>query len=185
MATSVTLAAVPAVDVAPEAIREWLTIKVYETCDRVVLALGEYLEVGRDRLGKEGYEEWVVEDLPFGLDTAKRYRAVYRAYANLPKSTLDQLPRAWQALYALKEIDHPSMLKMLSSGEVGTKTTVVEAKRVAKEFRGDRWTGDTPARDQRDYVTSRADAAAAELLTFDAAELSPVWRQAIESWLVS
>lgn len=180
------LTPVPDEDVAPEAVREWLTARVYDSLDRVALTLGQLLDVGRARLGREGYERWVEEDLPFGLDTAKRYVAVYRAYAHLPKETLDRLPRAWQAMYALRCIDHPAMRKMLDSGEVGPKTTVVEAKRLARRFRADRYTGPTWTGGSGESAAthqSRADEVAADLITYDPSELSPYMRAALGAWL--
>lgn len=178
------MALVPGEDVSPEAIREWLTSKVYETVDRVVMSLGEYLQLGRERLGKGGYEDWVENDLPFGLDTAKRYRAVYLAYSNLRPEVLAQLPRAWQAMYALRAVNHPSMLKMLDRGEIGPETTVLQAKNVVKLFREQKYT-DGAAEAPTPPVGSRADRAAAELMDYDPAEMSPGVRAALDSWLMS
>lgn len=184
---SVAIALVPGEDVSSDAVREWLTEKVYEAVDRVVMTLGELLEVGRSRLGKEGYEDWVENDLPFGLETARRYLAVYRAYANLPQHVLQQLPRAWQAMYALRAVNHPSMMKMLNRGDVGPDTTVVEAKRVVRLFKEQRYTDDVPrgGSEPPSVSVSQADRVAAELMDYDVAEVSPGVRAALESWLIS
>jgi hypothetical protein len=69
-----------------------------------VITTGGLLNDARELLGQEAYERWVVESLPFGLDTARRYRAVYLAVTNLPDAPL---PAPHRALYAVGHGDMP------------------------------------------------------------------------------
>jgi len=84
----------------------------------------------------------------------------------------------------MRAVDHPSMLKMLDRGEITPKTTVVEAKRVVRLFKDERYSGGLETAPTAAPVGSRADGAAVALMDFDAAELSPVVRAALDSWLL-
>lgn len=163
--------------------REWLTHRVYETVDAAVMTLGELLELGREKLGKALYEHWVLNDLPFGLETARRYRAIHRAYVHLPEKQLRLLPRPWQAMYALHAIEPAQLAVMIDDGTIGPKTTVIEAKRVARIYRQDRYTGEPEPVIVAQYT--EADEAARALMEYDVRELTPKFRQALDSWLTS
>lgn len=75
------------------------------------------------------WKRWVTEDLPFGPDTARRLRAVYLAYKHLPAETLAKLPRAWQALFAIRHLDHVAALE---AGIIDADMTVAEAKALTR-----------------------------------------------------
>ena len=81
-----------------------MTVEIYDTVDRMVMRVGELLERGF-QMYPDDWKRWVDEDLPFGLDTARRLRAVYLAYKHLPPEKLAQLPRAWQALFHDRNLD--------------------------------------------------------------------------------
>lgn len=100
-----------------------MTVEIYDTVDRMVMRVGELLDRGH-RMYPDEWKRWVTEDLPFGLDTARRLRGVYLAYKHLPPETLARLPRAWQALFAIRHLDLDAALEM---GQIGPATTVTEA----------------------------------------------------------
>jgi hypothetical protein len=158
-------------------VRAWLTERVHETVDHAVMKLGELLELGRDKLGREGYERWILEDLPFGLDTGKRYRAIYRAYKELPAERLALLPKPWQAMYALIRVPAEVLDEAVSDGRVGAATTVAEARALGRELRGSPPPAVAPRR------TSAADVVAADLMAYDRRELSPKMLLALDDWL--
>ena len=162
--------------------REWLTTRVIETVEAAVMKLGELLELGRSRLGKEVYDSWVTDDLPFGLDTAKRYRAIWRAYSELDAEVLKRLPRPWQAMYALSAVASSDLRTLVAEGQVSPSTTVADARTLAQRYRADRWTGEAPGPEPRPSA-SAADRAAMALMEYDPSELSPRVRVALDAWL--
>jgi hypothetical protein len=105
-----------------------MTVEIFETVDRMVMRVGELLERAW-QMYPDDWKRWVVEDLPFGLDTARRLRAVYLAYKHLPPEKLAQLPRAWQALFAIRHLDHEALI---ATGEIGPGTTVQGALAVVR-----------------------------------------------------
>lgn len=95
---------------AVASVRADLQDRIIVEANDYVIATGRLLHEGREALGHAAYEKWVVEDLPFSLSAARRYRAVYLAVANLPDAPL---PAAYRALYAVgagnmpETIEHP------------------------------------------------------------------------------
>ena len=79
---------------------EQIATEVYATVDREALRLGELLELARDRMSRTGYERWVETELPFDLPMARRLRAVYLGYRELPTDMLTQMPLPWQSIFA-------------------------------------------------------------------------------------
>jgi len=138
--------------------------------DRIVKEIdGVALRVGR----------WLREakaldpDLPFGTETAKRLMAISAAYEKLPPDQLRQLPRPWQAMYALKALPPPLIASGIANGDITPDMTVDSARRYARKLRG----GGGPA------YTRRADIVAGMLMQFSAKELAPGVREMLNEWL--
>lgn len=141
-----------------------MTVEIYDTVDRMVMRVGELLERGWQMYPAD-WKRWVSEDLPFGLDTARRLRAVHLAYKHLPPEKLAQLPRAWQALFAIRNLDHQAAIE---AGEISPSTTVREAVALAS------------GRPQR---FSDADVAAGRLIGYSPDQLSLDVRAELKRWL--
>ena len=75
-----------------------LTERVVEVANQYVVITGEVLQLGLEAFGREGYEQWIAEWLPFNVSTAERYRAVHLAITHLPEAPL---PAAHGAMYAV------------------------------------------------------------------------------------
>jgi len=103
-----------------------IAAEIYDTVDRMVMRVGELLERAHT-LHPEDWKRWVADELPFGLDTARRFRMIYLAYRHLPPETLARCPKAWQAMFAIRHLDQPALEAALDSGELGIGTTVREA----------------------------------------------------------
>jgi hypothetical protein len=103
--------------------------------DRAFLEIGRLLteafEAHRDL-----YDQWVIECLPFGLNTASRLRACWKASRVLPAETLARLPRPWQAVYALTRLDPAVLVAAVESGEVHPAMTVAEARAASRALSG-------------------------------------------------
>jgi len=78
---------------------EQIAAEVYATVDREALRLGELLELARDSMSRAGFERWVETELPFDLPMARRLRAVYLGYRELPPEMLKEMPLPWQSLF--------------------------------------------------------------------------------------
>ena len=76
----------------------YLRERTTELSNGYVMAMGELMQIAREALGEHSFEVWVDEAMPFGVDTARRYLAVYLAKTHLPDAPL---PPAHRALYAV------------------------------------------------------------------------------------
>jgi hypothetical protein len=81
-----------------------LAERVHVVADDYVKRVGKILQLGREELGRKGYEKLVAERLPFNIATADRYRAVHLATLHLPDAPL---PSPHRALYAIGHGDLP------------------------------------------------------------------------------
>jgi len=183
MGQNLHVASVDVVVVAPAIDRDTLTRQIYEAASRAVMEIGRLLLIGKEDMGRQAYEAWVEDELPFGLDTASRYMRIYQAYSNLDEATLARLPRPWQALYALRAIDQASLTALTECGDVGPTTTVREAIAMVRQYKSDRWTGE-PLSTGHASARSVADAVAADLMTHRPCDLSPRLRVALDAWLM-
>lgn len=124
------------------------------------------------------FRAWVENDLPFGLDTARRLMAISEAFETLPKATLDQLPRPWQAMFALRALPAGELQRAVDAGELSPETTERAAKGVARRWR-------TGSSEPRASVTRihRADIAAGALMEFTPRDLNPNVLRALRNWL--
>jgi hypothetical protein len=153
--------------------------EVYETVDRMCLQVGALLHEART-LNPTGFEEWVAERMPFGLDKARRLIAIHLAYAELPEDVRHNLPRPWQAMFALRHWAGGKLDEAIESGEVGPDTTVDQARALAKKWTNDSRTGD------EESLTARykaADLAAGKLMAHDPADLNPDVFRALSRWM--
>ena len=141
------------------------------------LRVGALLHEARD-LDPRGFQRWVEERLPFGYDKARRLIAIHLAYQELPENVIGQLPRPWQAMYALRHWSGGRLTQAIESGEVGPHTTQRDALALAKK-----WSSDSKNDDFA--ITSRynpADLAAGKLMGMSPDDVNPdVWR-ALVRW---
>lgn len=142
--------------------------------DGVALRVGRLLREAK-QAAPSSFDEWVVNDLPFGLETARRLMAISAAYERLPHETLAQLPRPWQAMYALKALPVATLVQGIEDGEITPDMTVRAARDFARR-RGRPWL--LAERDGH-----RADVIAGSLMQFPASALTPTVRHALEGWL--
>jgi hypothetical protein len=75
------------------------TSEVYQSIDVMVMQLGNIIHVQSVRLDREAFEEWVRNELPFDVLTARRIRAIHLAYMELPEGMHEGLPDPWQAMF--------------------------------------------------------------------------------------
>ena len=153
---------------------------IYHVLDRMVLETGRLLHEARTNHPKI-YKQWVEERMPFGLDAAKRIHAVYLAYNNLDETVLARLPKAWQALFALRHhVQSGKLLEAVESGEIGPQTTQREALRKAREWSKNSEHTKLPAIEPRYH---EIDILAGKLMAFDVSDLNPNVRRALTRWL--
>lgn len=151
---------------------EDIGVEIYATVDRMAMRLGDLLDHAVEISSRAEYERWVTEDLPFGLDTAKRLRAIFLAYRELPDEMLVEMPRPWQALYALAAVPRPVLEQAIEDGTVNGQMTVEQTRAVARELNG---------RPQPKF--SQADLWAARLVSLSPADLSPEVKTMLSDWL--
>lgn len=108
--------------------------------DGVALRVGRLLREAKELATPIEFNRWVINDLPFGLETARRLMAISAAYEKLPTEALRDLPRPWQAMYALKELPPIEIIRAIRDGEIHTEMTVEEARHYARSYRKDRKT---------------------------------------------
>jgi hypothetical protein len=157
--------------------------EVYSEVDRMCLRVGALLHEARQLAGRQ-FPSWVEHNMPFGIDKARRLIAIHLAYSELPEETVAQLPRPWQALYALRA-RAPQMPELIASGEVSTEMTVVQSRVLAR-----RWSSNTPpATDEpRGYRPGgsrfrTADTRAGDLMNHSPDDLSAPVRESLVRWL--
>lgn len=137
----------------------------------MALRVGELLESALQRVGNERWRGWVESDLPFGLETARRLRAVYLGCSQLPTEVVAQLPRPWQALYALVKVPQAELAAAVESGQVHPGLSARAAIAVSKDLRG---TG-TRQFSPLDVIAGRLLAASPDDLSADVAERLRRW----------
>jgi hypothetical protein len=145
--------------------------EVYGAIDHMCLRVGGLLNEAR-QLNPRGFDRWVDSTLPFGVDKAKRLIAIHLAYSELPEETIAQLPRPWQALYALRSV--PIEVAVAA----GPETTVEAARQLAR-----RWTSNTPRGETGRARFRSADMRAGDLMNHTAGELSEPVRRSLLRWL--
>lgn len=142
-------------------------------CDRMCLRVGALLLAAKAD-HPATFRDWVENELPFGLETARRLMAVAHAYATLPKATLDQLPRPLGALYALRKLPERAVDGLVAVGELHPGTTTAEARRIATEALG--------AEPKRSDRHSKADIAAGVIIDSSPDDLHPMVLRALLKW---
>lgn len=162
----------------------WWTLADYRSqiireIDGVALRIGALLREAKAR-NPDTFNAWVESELPFGAETARRMMGISAAYEKLPNEKLAQLPRPWQAMYALKALAPAALDAGIESGEINPDMTVKAAKQYASRMRGYRPDVIAPLGTGR---TTRADITAGMLMQFSALELSPGVRRALTLWL--
>jgi hypothetical protein len=160
----------------PERLLE-IEVEVFEVVDRMCLHVGRLLWEAREIDGA-GFREWVAERMPFGYDAAKRLIAIHLAYNELPEDVRRNLPRPWQAMFALRRWANGRLPAAIESGEVGPDTTVKQALELAKK-----WSNDSKAED--DPVSARyaqCDLVAGKLMAMDPGDMNPDVFRALVRW---
>jgi len=141
------------------------------------LRVGALLHEARE-LDRGGFEGWVTQRLPFGMDKARRLIAIHLAYGELPAETVAQLPRPWQAMFVLRRWADGRLQDAIESGEVGPDTTVDQARKKAREWSSNQRSGD-PLTDRY----TQADLRAGALMKHSASDLNETVRDALVRWL--
>ena len=144
---------------------------ILERLDGTALAVGRLLREAK-QASPGCFDEWVQVCLPIGHETARRLIAISAAYEKLPPELVSNLPRPWQALYAIQALPVEVLQAGVASGELSSLTTVREAQQFSREWRG-----------VSEGRVRRADVAAGALMQFPASDLSPETRRAVRSWL--
>jgi len=147
--------------------------EILEILDGTALRVGRLLREAK-QADPEGFDEWVRECLPFGHETARRLIAISAAYEKLPEEIAAQLPKPWQALYAIQTLPVEALMAGVASGALSPDTTVKASKLFSQEWRGV----------VRDGRVGRADVSAGALMQFPSRELSPEVRRALSAWLL-
>lgn len=156
---------------------EQIEDEVFATVDRMCLRVGELLYEAK-LLDPSAFAGWVKERMPFGYDTARRLVAIHLAYRELPAEKVAQLPRPWQALYALAPHARGNLAEALDSGDIGPNTTVAEARERARK-----WGSKQRPAGPLEQVYGTADRRAGALMEFRADDLNPYVRDALSRWL--
>jgi hypothetical protein len=151
--------------------------QIIREIDGVALRVGALLREAKAR-NPDDFNRWVEQELPFGLETARRMMGISAAYEKLPLEKLELLPRPWQAMYALKALPRDVLIDGLESGEINPDMTVRAAKRYAERMRDPGFLGY-----QATGRATRADIAAGMLMQFGANEMSPGVRDVLTRWL--
>jgi hypothetical protein len=151
--------------------------EVFATVDRMCLRVGELLYEAKV-LNPGGFQKWVKTRMPFGYDTARRLVAIHLAYRELPEEKIAQLPRPWQALYALAPHARGKLAAAIASGEIGPDTTVAEARERARD-----WSSNRRHVDPLEPTYGTADRRAGALMEFQVSDLNPYVRAALARWM--
>lgn len=128
------------------------------------------------QLDPVGWRSWVETRLPFSYSRAQRLVAIHLAYRELPVEMRAQLPRPWQALYALHTFTGGTLEAAIQRGEIGPATTARSAQAIARRWK----------RHEAPEVKARftaADLIAGKLLNRHPDELNPVVRERLTRWL--
>ena len=152
--------------------------EVFETVDRMCLRLGALLAEART-LDPMGFDKWVSEKMPFGIDKARRLVAIHLAYSELPEDVVQKLPRPWQAMFALRHWAQGRLPEAIETGEVGPDTTIAEARELASKWGKD-------SRRDEDPLPSRygkLDLTAGELMAVHPDDLNPSVYRALSNWM--
>ncbi len=150
---------------------------ISDELDRMALRVGALLAAAKAE-HPASWAAWVEEALPFGLDTARRLVAIHEAFSTRPPELIAQLPRPWQALYAIRRLSDADLQSAVASGELSPSTTVKATVATAR-----RWLTGNAAPRSGPLRTVRADLAAGALMEFTPADLDPAVRRALTSWL--
>ena len=151
---------------------------MYQAVDRMCFRLGELLHEARV-LDPGGFNDWVAERMPFGLDKAKRLIAIHLAYRELPEDVRQNLPRPWQALFALRRFAGGRLDEAIESGEIGPDTTIEKAREAAQK-----WTNDSKQDDtELSARYKQPDLLAGKLMAEDPNELNPDVHRALSRWV--
>ena len=155
-----------------------IEVEVYQAVDRMCMRLGELLHEARV-LEPEGFNDWVAERMPFGLDKAKRLIAIHLAYRELPEDVVHNLPRPWQAMFALRHWTGGRLEEAIEAGEIGPDTTIAEARDTAKKWSKDSKQDDPPLTARY----SQPDLLAGKLMAEDPNGLNPDVHRALSRWV--
>lgn len=150
---------------------------MYECIDRMCLRVGALLVEARAE-DPANFKTWVNERMPFGFDKARRLIAIHLAYSELPPDKVAQLPRPWQALYALAPYAQGRLIEALESGEIGPDTTQAQAIERARS-----WSNSQRKADPVEARYAAVDRRAGALMELNADDLNEFVREALIRWL--
>lgn len=164
-------------DATPVGALDGYTVQIMAEVDRMALRVGAILREAREAAPHQ-FRDWVDGCLPFGYETARRLMAISEAYERLPADLVAQLPRPWQALYALRVLPESALRAALESGGLGPGTSEQDAKAIARRWRtGNEGPLTSNARHHR------ADIAAGALMEFTPRDMNPMVLRALTRWL--
>jgi len=146
---------------------------IVDEIDGMALRLGRLLREAKQAAPKL-FDVWVRDELPFGHETARRLMVVSAAYEKLPAEVTAELPRPWQALYAIKTLPMAALEAGIASGRLTPSTTVRESIQFVRDW------NDTP------LATGRlrdAEIAAGVLMQYPPTDLAPEIRKVLSEWL--
>lgn len=163
-------------DSAATVLAEYKT-QIMVEADRMALRVGQILRDAK-QAAPGLFDRWVETELPFGADTARRLMAVSEAYTTRPPELVAQLPKPWQALYALRALPSAVLATAVADGDLTPDTSERDAKAFARRWK----TGSTEPRSGRGRHHA-ADFAAGALMNYQPSDLHPVVRRNLVRWL--
>lgn len=148
-----------------------ITERIYARLDRFALDLGRDLQEAYEIAGKRAFERWVENELPFGVDKARRLRAIHLAYEHLPPEKLAALPRSWQAMFSFTRLERPAIEAAIDDGTIHPDMTVRDAVDTARQLSG----RETKRHSEADILVGRLIGRPVEELGDRARELLVEW----------
>jgi len=149
--------------------------QIFNEVDDMVLKVGALL-LHAKQLYPGQFMRWVNEELPFGYDKARRLIAIYLAYSELDDEVKQQLPKPWQALYAITRLEPHELNESVANRAIHPGITITQAKQIVRKYRGEKRTPVKPRYSQADLI-------AGSLMDHHPSALSPLVLSALRRWV--
>lgn len=104
---------------------------IIEVLNQSAIDIGNLLIAAKYRHPRR-FEAWVDEELPFGVQTARRLMAISRGLRDLPPEKRELLPSPASTLYTLTTMDPEILESHMESGEIHPKMTNKQALALAR-----------------------------------------------------
>lgn len=163
-------------DHSPDTLLAEYKRRIIDEVDGVALRVGRLLREAK-AVNPDTFDTWVETELPFGSETARRLIAISAAYEKLPEDAVRQLPRPWQAMYAIKELPPHAIISGIADGAIGPSMTVRQAIQYARKFR------DKPSPAKPVSHIGVADKLAGSLMLFTPDDLTSPVLDALREWI--